>query len=91
MSRAIENNTTQQRFEWSEDGMLCVLDYQLQNGVMALTHTGVPEAAAGRGIASDLTQCALDTAARQGLKVRALCSYAAAYIRRHPEYEHLLA
>ncbi len=90
MSRSIENNSSLQRFEWVEDGILSVLDYQLQDGVMVISHTGVPEAVGGRGIAADLTRYALDTARENGWKVRALCSYAAAYIKRHPEYADLL-
>jgi predicted GNAT family acetyltransferase len=90
MSRAVQHNLAQQRFEWLEDGMLSVLDYQLQNGVMAITHTGVPEAVGGRGIAADLAKSALDTAREQGWGVRPLCSYVAAYIRRHKEYEDLV-
>jgi predicted GNAT family acetyltransferase len=90
MSRAVEHNLAQQRFEWVEDGMLSVLDYQLQNGVMAITHTGVPEAVGGRGIAADLARSALDTAREQGWMVRPLCSYVATYIRRHKEYEDLV-
>ncbi|MFW7340027.1 GNAT family N-acetyltransferase [Pollutimonas sp. H1-120] len=91
MSRAVQHNLAQQRFEWIEDGMLSVLDYQLQNGVMAITHTGVPEAVGGRGIAADLAKAALDTAREQGWSVRPLCSYVAAYIRRHKQYEDLVA
>ncbi|PLC55194.1 GNAT family N-acetyltransferase [Pollutimonas nitritireducens] len=89
MSRSIENNTNLQRFEWAEDGILSVLDYQLQDGVMVITHTGVPEAVGGRGIAADLTKYALDTARENGWTVRPQCSYAAAYIKRHPEYADL--
>ncbi|PLC51238.1 GNAT family N-acetyltransferase [Pollutimonas subterranea] len=91
MSRSIENNTSLQRFEWVEDGILSVLDYQLQDGVMIITHTGVPEAVGGRGIAADLTKYALDTVRGNGWLVRPQCSYAAAYIKRHPEYADLLA
>ena len=36
-------------------------------------------------------QLALDDARARGWKVRPLCSYADAYIRRHPEYNDLLA
>ncbi|SHI23333.1 GNAT family N-acetyltransferase [Pollutimonas bauzanensis] len=91
MSRSIEHNPGKQRFEWTEDGILSVLDYELQNGVMTIMHTGVPEALGGRGIAADLTRCALATARENGWAVRPLCSYAAAYMRRHPEYAGLLA
>lgn len=89
MSRAIEHNIAQNRFEWTEDGTLSVLDYVLQDNVMTITHTGVPEAVGGRGIAGDLTQVALDTARANGWMVRPQCSYAAAYIKRHPQYQDL--
>lgn len=89
MSRAIEHNTAQNRFEWTEDGTLSVLDYVLQDNVMTITHTGVPEAVGGRGIAGDLTQVALDTARANGWMVRPQCSYAAAYIKRHTQYQDL--
>ncbi|KAA0888557.1 GNAT family N-acetyltransferase [Pusillimonas sp. ANT_WB101] len=90
MSRAIQHNVAQSRFEWTEDGMLSVQDYDLQNGVMTITHTGVPEAVGGRGIAGDLTRAALETATEQALKVRPMCSYVATYIERHPEYKALV-
>ena len=91
MSRSIEHNAGKQRYEWTEDGTLSVLDYELQNEVMTITHTGVPEAVGGRGIAADLTKFALASARENGWLVRPQCSYAAAYMKRHPEYADLLA
>ena len=91
MSRIIKHNAPQQRFEWTENNVLCVLDYDLGDGVLTITHTGVPESVGGRGIAADLTKCALETARAENWLVRPLCSYAAAYIRRHPEYQDLVA
>lgn len=91
MSRAVQHNQSAQRFEWTEDGILSELDYELQNGVMSILHTGVPEAVGGRGIAADLAKAAFDTAREQGWLVRPVCSYVAAYIKKHPEYQALLA
>lgn len=91
VSRAIHHNEDRQRFEFTEDGMLCVLDYELRNGVMAITHTGVPEAVGGRGIAADLSKAALETAREKGWAVRPLCSYVAAYIRRNRQFEDLVS
>lgn len=91
MSRAIQQNIHEQRFEWTEDQILSVLDYQLADDVIALTHTSVPKALEGRGIAADLTKFALDTARTQGWTVQPVCSYTSAYIRRHPEYQDLVA
>lgn len=92
MSRSIEHNTAGKRFEWLEDGQLCVLDYELHGDTMSITHTGVPESVGGRGIAADLSRAALDAAREQGWKVRPLCSYVAAFIRRQRgAYDDLLA
>lgn len=92
MSRNIEHASSQKRFQWLEDGQLCVLDYELHDGVMIITHTGVPESVGGRGIAADLARSALETARAQGWKVRPLCSYVAAYMRRQRgAYDDLLA
>jgi len=68
-----------------------VLNYQLHEGVMTIVHTGVPAEVGGRGIASELTRIALETARVQGWRVAPRCSYAAAYIKRHPEYLELMA
>lgn len=89
MSRAIEHNIDASRFEWTEDGILSVLDYELRDEIMIITHTGVPQAVGGRGIASDLTRAALEAARQQGWSVRPLCSYAAAWMHRHPAYQDL--
>ena len=43
------------RFETIVDGLRCEADYHLSQGVMHLTHTGVPPALEGRGIAVDET------------------------------------
>lgn len=77
------------RFAVTLDGLGAELDYRLTPGVMHITHTGVPPALEGRGIAAAMTQAALAHARANGLKVDAQCSYAAAYLRRHPEWADL--
>jgi predicted GNAT family acetyltransferase len=59
---------------------------------MTITHTRVPAAIGGRGIAAELTKAALSTARSHDWSVIPQCSYAAAYIAKHPqeaEREHL--
>ena len=80
-----------QRFTALVDGQLSEACYSLAGHTMVLTHTGVPAALAGRGIAAVLVQAALAHARAQGLTVRPLCSYVQAYMRRHPETLDLLA
>jgi predicted GNAT family acetyltransferase len=88
---AITHNAAASRFETTVDGHLCVADYRLADGRMLMTYTAVAPALQGRGIAGALVQAALDHARTQGLKVRPLCSYVAAYMRRHPQTLDLLA
>lgn len=86
----IVHNPAQSRFEATVEGRLCVADYRLNQGVMQMTHTGVPPQLEGRGIAAALVQAALDHARANGLKVNPLCSYVGAYMRRRPETQDLL-
>jgi len=87
----IEHDAARHRFAVQVDGHDCELDYVLRDSTMVITHTGVPPAVGGRGIAAALTEAALATAREQGWKVSPVCSYAAAYMRRHPETRDLLA
>jgi uncharacterized protein len=91
MSLEIVHHPEIGRFEAFVEGQRCVADYQLCDGVMVMTHTGVPDALAGRGIAAQLVAAALAHARSEGLRVRPLCSYVAVYMRRHPETQDLQA
>jgi predicted GNAT family acetyltransferase len=84
------HNEAARRFEVALGDDMAELDYHLRNGAMVVTHTGVPQPWEGRGIAASLTRAALDYARAQGMTVQPLCSYVAAYIRRHPEYCDLM-
>ena len=91
MTLPIEHLPARSRFQTVVDGRACVADYQLRDGVMAITHTEVAPPLEGRGIAGALVQALLDHAQANGLKVLPLCSYARAYMQRHPETAPLLA
>lgn len=91
MDYVIEHRPEARRFETTIDGLLSVAEYQLRDGVMHMTHTGVPPALQGRGIAARLVQAALDHARAEGLKVRPLCSYVRVYMQRHPQTLDLIA
>ena len=79
------------RFEGHAEGGSCELDYLLAAGVVTFTHTGVPTALQGRGLAAELVVAGLQWAQAQGHKVVPACSYVEAYIRRHPQWQSMLA
>lgn len=91
MSFQIRHDAQASRFETRVDGHDCELDYRLAGNVMTITHTGVPVPVEGRGIASALTQAAMEAARAQGWKVVPACAYAATWMRRHPEFDDLRA
>lgn len=90
MHRTIQHDRDEQQFFYLEDGLRSIIDYELRDQVMTITHTVVPSALEGRGIAADLTRHALQTAQQNDWKVVPACSYAEAYIKRHPEFANLL-
>jgi uncharacterized protein len=85
----VAHNEDAHRFEVVLNDELAQLDYYRRNDTMVITHTGVPRAWEGRGIAASLTRAALEYARANGLSVTPLCSYVATYIARHPEYRDL--
>jgi uncharacterized protein len=91
MSPTITHDRNARRFETTVDGALCELDYRLANGVMTITHTGVPPQVGGRGLAAALVESALTTARAEGWKVVPACSYADVWMRRHPDFDDLRA
>ena len=88
---AIRDNPDRHRFEVDlGDGSLAIAEYTLPEGKILFTHTEVPPAHEGKGIASRLIRFALDDARRRGLKVIPLCPFVAAYMQRHAEVQDLL-
>jgi predicted GNAT family acetyltransferase len=89
MPNNVRDNAEHHRFELDADGHLAYSNYKRAVGVLSILHTEVPKALEGRGIGSALIRGVLDAARAQGLKVKAVCSFAKAYIERHPEYADL--
>ena len=93
MAWSIQHLSAARRFTTQVDGLECVLEYTLDETaaarVMTITHTGVPSAVGGRGIAGALVQAAFDAARTEGWEVRPVCPYAAAWLARHPAYHDL--
>jgi predicted GNAT family acetyltransferase len=91
MPAEIRNNKDLRRFETDAGGEVAVAYYNLSPGTMTFTHTEVPYALQGQGIASRLIRGALEAARAEGLKVVPRCSFVSNYIARHQEFGDLLA
>jgi uncharacterized protein len=83
------HNPDENRFETLVDGYLSKLDYIQDGKNFVITHVGVHPELRGQGVAGRVVQVSLEYARENSLRVIPMCSYAAAYIRRHPEYAEL--
>lgn len=72
-------------FETTVDGHRAELDYRLSGDRLDITHTGVPGAIGGRGIAGKLVAAAVEFARSEDLTVVPSCSYAREWLDRHPD------
>jgi len=87
----VRDNAEKHRFEIDlGDGSFAIAQYTLPEGKIMITHTEVPPAHEGKGIASFLVRTALASARERGLKVIPICPFVAAYIKKHAEEQDLL-
>jgi len=88
---SVTHNEAEHRYETTVDGLLSVCEYELADNNMVFTHTLVPPELRGRGIAEEMVRAGLADARARGLKVVPACSYVEAFIRRHREFQDLVA
>ncbi len=86
----VSHDVERQRFVANVDGHDCVLEYHLSGQTMTITHTVVPAAVGGRGIAGMLVRAAAEAARAAGWRVTPACSYAEAYFKRDPSYDDVV-
>ncbi|WP_343518203.1 GNAT family N-acetyltransferase [Sphingomonas sp.] len=91
MDPDVTDNHDRSRYELKVDGHTAFAAYTIDGNIITFTHTVVPPALEGRGIASRLILHALTDVRERGLRVIAQCPFVAAYIRKHPEWAELLA
>lgn len=89
----VTDNPEKSRFEAHLGGRLAgYAEYQQSDSVITFTHTIVKDGFAGQGVGGRMVRAALDTvAASEGVRVIAQCSFVAAFIDKHPEYQSLVA
>ena len=87
----VVHNPAQKRFEMQLGDQIAMVKYILGSSEIIFTHTEVPQAFEGQGLASKIAKVAVEYAKAQGLRIRPLCPYMSAYIKRHPEYHSITA
>jgi predicted GNAT family acetyltransferase len=84
------DNPAAGRFEVRLNGEVAFAEYRQKDGYILFPHTVVPPAFEGKGVGGALVRHALAVAREQGQKIMPACSFFAAYIARHPEYQDLV-
>lgn len=91
MTPAIAHDIAGHRFETTVEGEHCVLEYEVDDRTMTITHVSVPDPVSRRGIAATLMRAALASARRRGWQVVPECPYAAYFLKENPEWAGLVA
>jgi predicted GNAT family acetyltransferase len=91
MASAVRDNPNAGRYELDVDGQIVFANYRRDGSTLIIRHVEAPPPLRGTGAAGRLMQGIVEIARTDGLTVQPLCSYAAAWLRRHPEHRDLLA
>jgi predicted GNAT family acetyltransferase len=87
----MRDNVEASRFELEENGLLVVANYRRGEGVLSILHVEAAPPLRGTGAAGRLMRAIAEQAGRDQIRIRPLCGYAAAWLRRSPEFRKLVA
>lgn len=90
MDHTLIDNESNGQYEFHIDGYVPKIQYVKSGEKIYFTHTEVPKALGGKGIASSLVKKALEEVQQKGLKLVPLCPFVKKYIRLHPEWGFLV-
>ena len=79
----VTDNTAESRFELVENSLLAFADYKMDGDTLILPHVEAHPDLRGTGAAGRLMKGVLEIADERGLKVKPVCGYAVAYMRKH--------
>jgi predicted GNAT family acetyltransferase len=90
-TRAIEMDPAAGRFTIRNGGEVAFLTFHLRGRTMSLLHTEIPPMLRGKKVGITLARSAIEYARDHGLRIKPYCPFVAGYVKRHPEYQHLVA
>jgi predicted GNAT family acetyltransferase len=86
----LRDNRDRSRFEMEEAGLTAYADYRLQGERLFVDFVYAPPELRGTGAAGRLMAALARDARARGLRVTPICGYAAAWLRRSPEFRSLV-
>ena len=85
------NNEAIHNFELVVEGHRAFIDYKQKGDKVYLIHTEVPVELKGKGVAEAIVEKTFRYMEERHLKLIPLCVYVGMYLKRHPEWNRLLA
>ena len=82
----VTDNAGRHRFELAEAGAVAFADYRREGDRLVIPHVEAPDALRGTGAAGRLMEGVVEHARAEGRKIVPICTYAAAWLKRHPEH-----
>jgi hypothetical protein len=86
----LRNNTSRSRYEMDEQGLTSWADYRRDGDRLLIDHVESPVPLRGTGASGRLMAALAADARAEGLRITPICGYAAAWLRRSPEFRDLL-
>jgi predicted GNAT family acetyltransferase len=86
----VNDNAADQRFELEVEGGVVFADYKREGYILHILHVEAPMQLRGTGAAGRLMEGIMQFARAHKEKVNPICSYAAAWLRRNPDYAELV-
>ncbi|MGH6956036.1 MAG: GNAT family N-acetyltransferase [Caulobacteraceae bacterium] len=68
-----------------EQGHTVFADYRRDGGRLVIDHVEAPDALRGTGAAGRFMEALVEQAKAEGVEIVPICSYAAAWLARHPQ------
>lgn len=87
----VTDNTARSQYELPVEGETVFARYRRTGDTVEILHVEAPVSLRGSGASGRLMQGIVDLARQNNEKLVPLCSYAAAWLKRHPEAADLLA
>lgn len=85
------NNEVIHNFELILDGYRSFIDYKQKGNKVFLIHTEVAPELKGKGVAEAIVEKTFRYLEERQLKMVPLCVYVGIYLKRHPEWNRLIA
>ncbi|MCC3158455.1 N-acetyltransferase [Hymenobacter sp. 15J16-1T3B] len=85
------DNSSSHRFELTVNYATAFMEYGDRDGALALFHTEVPAQLEGQGVGTAIVEKVLAEVERRQQQLIPLCPFVTGYLKRHPEWQRLVA